>query len=116
MNNTIQIDRYLQGEMSAGEKAAFEKQLSIDKELQEELHVQQQLIKAAMHAGLKHEFARAVKNRIITRRLTVTGIILVILGTAFLFYALKTGWFSHKNLQEDVHAFSKPETFDINTA
>jgi len=116
MNNTIQIDRYLQGEMSAGERAAFEKQLSIDKELREELHVQEQLIKAAMNAGLKHEFARAVKNRIITRRLTVTGIILVIIAAAFLFYALKTGWFSHKNLQENVHGFSKPETFDINTA
>ena len=36
-NNTEQIGRYLQNEMNAEERAAFEKQLANDKDLQQEL-------------------------------------------------------------------------------
>jgi hypothetical protein len=77
-NNSILIDRYLQNEMSADEKNTFEEKLASDKNLQEEFNIQKQIIKAAENAGLKNEFAKAIKKRIITKRLIGWGIIAAI--------------------------------------
>jgi hypothetical protein len=61
-NNSEQIGRYLQNEMNAEERAAFEKQLAYDKDLQQELFVQRQIIKAVETAGLKNAFVKAVRR------------------------------------------------------
>jgi hypothetical protein len=115
-NNSILIDRYLQNEMSADEKTAFEKQLAVDKNLQEELTIQQQIIKAAETAGLKNEFAMAIRKRIIIRRLIRWGLIIAIGIAAFLFYAFM---FTHNKEGEgnkETKGFTVPEMFDINNA
>ena len=93
-NNSILIDRYLQNEMSAAERTAFENQLITDNELQEELQLQQLITKAATTAGVKNEFAKAIRKKIIAQRLIKLGIAVVVVASV-LFYALKNNWFSH---------------------
>ena len=93
-NNSIQIDRYLQNEMDTAEKAAFETRLQNDAELREELTLQQQIINAAMNAGLKQTFGKAIKQKILTRRLINGTIILII--AAISFYIVKTIVFNDK--------------------
>ena len=99
-NNSILIDRYLQNEMSADEKTAFEEKLASDKNLQEEFNIQKQIIKAAENAALKNEFAKAIKKIFITKQLIRWGIIAAIGIAAFIFYAVKTGLFSHNEKGE----------------
>ena len=53
-NNTEKIGRYLQNEMSAEERTAFEKQLAGDRDLQQELVIQKQILAAVEKAGLKN--------------------------------------------------------------
>ena len=85
MNNTEQIGRYLQNEMSAEEKKAFEKHLSSDKNLQQELAIQKQIIAAVEKAGLKNTFAKAIRRKFIGRQLVRWGIVAVIIaGLVFL--------------------------------
>ena len=118
-NNSILIDRYLQNEMSADEKTSFEEKLKSDKNLQEEFNIQKQIIKAAENAGLKNEFAKAIKKRIITKQLIRWGIIAAIGIAAFIFYAVKTGLFSHNEKGEKSIAAKDspaPEKFDIDNA
>jgi hypothetical protein len=111
-NNSIRIDRYLQNEMDAAERTAFEDQLSIDKNLQEELSIQQQIIKAATAAGLKAAFANAILKKFITRRLVKWGV--VIFTAALLFYAIKNKLFSHQESTKNVD--QSVQIFDINNA
>ena len=118
-NNSILIDRYLQNEMSADEKTAFEEKLASDKNLQEEFNIQKQIIKATQNAGLKNEFAKAIKKRIITKQLIHWGIIAAIGLGAFIFYAVKTDLFSHIAKGEKgaiAKGFPAPEKFDIDNA
>src|SRR5688572_33360656 len=94
-NNSEQISRYLQNEMTAEERTAFEKQMTADKELQQEVFIQEQIITAAKTAGLKNTFAKAIKRKWINKRLTQFGVGLVILvAAALVFYAIKTSIFS----------------------
>ena len=114
MNNNSQlIDSYLQHEMSAGERAAFEQQLATDKELLQEFAIQQQIIKAAETAGLKNEFAKAIKKRLFNKRLLQAGIVIAILATAFTFYAIKNNLFTRHHTKENIKA---AEQFVINNA
>jgi hypothetical protein len=118
-NNSILIDRYLQNEMGADEKAVFENQLAADKNLLEELAMQQQIIKAAETAGLKNEFAKAIKKRIVTRRLIKWGAIITIAVAAFVFYMIKTNLFTHNGNSEgnkETKSFPASEKFDINNS
>ena len=118
-NNSILIDRYLQNEMSADEKLAFEEKLASDKNLQEEFNIQKQIIKAVENAGLKNEFAKAIKKTIITKQLIRWGIIAAIGIAAFIFYAVKTDLFSHITKGEKgaiAKGFPAPEKFDIDNA
>ena len=72
-NNSVIINSYLQNEMSAAEKKAFEIQLANDKELQHELYIQRQVTVAAFNAGLKTEFADAMKKtRSLKRAITIS--------------------------------------------
>jgi len=93
-NNTEQIGQYLQNEMNAEEKTAFEKQLGYDKELQDELAIQQQILSAINTAGLKSKFGKAVRTKFISRMLVRWGIVAIVVGS-LAFYALKTNMFSH---------------------
>lgn len=68
-NDSILINNYLQHEMSDEERIAFEKRLETDKPFKHELQVQQQIINAVVNAGLKNEFAGAMKKRVIVRRM-----------------------------------------------
>lgn len=77
-NNTIQINNYLQNEMSAAERVAFENQLANDKELQYELEVQRNIINAAVNAGMKYEFAKAIKKQFIIRQFIKWGIVIFV--------------------------------------
>lgn len=76
-NNTIQINSYLQNEMSAEERAAFETRLANDKELQYELEVQRNILTAVLNAGLKGEFAKAIKQKIMLRRIIQWGAVII---------------------------------------
>lgn len=77
-DNSIQINNYLQNEMSADEKAAFEMKLAADKELQQELQIQQRVIAAAEKAGLKQEFAKAIRQRRMIRRTLMAATVVII--------------------------------------
>lgn len=82
---TIQIDRYINGDMSEQEKKAFEEELSKNPELQKEYHIQLQVIEGAMRAGLKREikasFKQAKKSKLIKKGLLGTVIILSIISS-----------------------------------
>lgn len=95
-NNSIAINNYLQNQMSPNERAAFEEQLAADKELQYELQVQRQIIKAAEYAGLKLEFARAIRQKIIIRNTITWGIIIIISIAIILLYNFRDRIFSDK--------------------
>ena len=61
-DNSRLIDSFLQNEMSAAEKLAFENQLLTDRTLLEEFNIQKLIIKASETAGLKNEFAKQKKR------------------------------------------------------
>lgn len=77
-NISEQINNYLQHKMSVNEQAAFEKQLITDTALQEAVQVQKKIIAAAENAGLKLEFAKAIRHRIFIKRLIITGTVIII--------------------------------------
>ncbi|MEO6489237.1 MAG: hypothetical protein ABIO04_04780 [Ferruginibacter sp.] len=77
-NNSMLISSYLQQEMSESERSAFEIQLAADPALQQEVKMQQQIIKAAQDAGLKREFAKAIHHRVVLKRtITLTTVVVI---------------------------------------
>lgn len=114
-NNTEQISRYLQQEMSAEEKYLFEKQVADDPALREEIAVQQQIIKAAEAAGIKAEFGKAIRKKIIGRRLLRWGLPALVV-TAFVIYAIKTNlFFRHQPVKDKAHTAALQQ-FEISNA
>jgi hypothetical protein len=95
-NNSLAIDNYLQNKMNDSERTAFEAQLVADKELQYEVDVQQQVIKAAQHAGLKMEFAKAIRKKIIIKKAVTWAIIIVVSVTTIVLYNFRHSIFSNK--------------------
>jgi hypothetical protein len=90
-NNSIAINNYLQNEMTADEKSSFEARLSADKDLQQEFHIQQQLITAAVNAGIKEKFGRALRQRILMRKIVLVAIIVIVLVALLFTYKNKQG-------------------------
>jgi hypothetical protein len=88
-DNSIEINRYLQHEMSEAEKAAFEDQLAKDNALQQELQVQRQIMNAAVHAGVKAEFAKAIRTKVILKRTLTWGTIIVVCVVAVLVHEFR---------------------------
>lgn len=82
-NNSEQISRYLQEEMDAAERTSFEMQLKTDSQLQEELRVQEAVIKGIENAGIKETFSKAINKKIIQQRLFKWGG-LIVAGVAVL--------------------------------
>ncbi len=86
-NNTININRYLQNEMEPDEKALFESELKTNPELGQEVSIQKQLIKAAVNAGIKKEFRKAIRKRSARRKmLTLTVVVVVVALTLVIYY------------------------------
>ena len=101
--------------MTAEERTAFEKQMTADKELQQEVFIQEQIITAAKTAGLKNAFAKAIKRRWIIKRLTQFGVgVIILAAAAFIFYAIKTKIFSGH--EEDRTYIEDGERISINNA
>ncbi|MGG9962802.1 anti-sigma factor family protein [Ferruginibacter sp. SUN106] len=114
-NNSILIDRYLQNEMSAEERLAFEDQLATDKVLQQEMHLQQQIIKAATTAGLKAEFTKAIRKKIITKQLLQWGSVIgVVAIAAVLFFSLRNNKAAEEKIKQEQN--KAVEKFEINNA
>ncbi len=111
-NNSIQIDRYLQNEMDASEKAAFESRLAVDKELQQELALQQQIINAATNAGIKQEFHKVIRRKIIVRKL-VRWSAVVIAAAVLIFFVTKLTRHEYKVAEKENN---RSEKFEINAA
>ncbi len=85
-NNTIKICRYLQHEMDAAERALFETDLKASPALQQELFIQQQVMDAAVDAGIKAAFARAWWQRLLARRLITFIVVVLVLVATFVIY------------------------------
>ena len=115
-NNSEQIGRYLQNEMTAEEKTAFEKQLAADKELKQELFIQERIIDAAKTIGLKNAFGKAVKRKFISKRLIQFGVgAIILVAAAFVFYAIKNNLFNgHES--GDQATINTSERITINNA
>lgn len=85
-NNTIRINSYLQNEMSAEEKEIFETELIVNPDLQNEVYVQRRIAEAAFDAGLKTVFAKAIRKKILARKIMKWGtLILVSIITVLVF-------------------------------
>ena len=63
--------------MNDDERAEFESRLNLNKELQQEVHIQQEIINAAINAGVKVEFAKAIRKRIMMRKAMAYGIVVI---------------------------------------
>ena len=113
-NNTEIIGKYLQNEMTADERNAFEKQMAGDKELQQQLAVQKQILVAIETAGLKNSFAKAIRIRFISRMLIRWGIVAIVVA-GLVYYAFTTNIFSHGE-RESINSVSGTESFIIDNA
>lgn len=72
-NNTIRIQNYLDNEMNAEEKTAFENELQFSEALRNEFHAQQKVLMAIKDAGIKTEFAKAIRQRLVIKRWVTWG-------------------------------------------
>ena len=82
-NDSILINNYLQNEMGDEEKIAFEQRLANETHLRQELKMQQQIINAVVNAGIKAEFAKAIRKRVVVKRI-ITWATLVAAATVAL--------------------------------
>lgn len=80
MKNTERIDRYLLNEMEAEERKAFEKELNSDAALRNELENQKTILQGIEKAGIRGEFVKAVKQHTVKKKLTNTGIVIIVLA------------------------------------
>lgn len=116
-NNQQLIDRYLQQEMSAGEKEAFEARLAADPELAGEFSVQQKLVQAITREGIRQEFAKAIRKQVLMRHLIRWGLAAVVVVAGVLtFLAIKNNWFAGERNKTEAVTSITPERFEINTA
>ncbi|HEY0609440.1 MAG TPA: hypothetical protein VGD35_07280 [Chitinophaga sp.] len=82
------IEAYLNNQLSAAEKEAFEQELSADPELQEKLELQQQVYKGLERTALKISVQRAARRYKINRFIKLFSVIIltVILSVAVFYY------------------------------
>ena len=85
LESTKIIDRYLSGELSASDHAAFEERLKSSEKLQKEVEIHQVIqeaaIRASVRADVQHAARRYKLNRIIKWGAAGLGIIAVIVST-----------------------------------
>ncbi len=87
--------------MNAEERAAFEILLATDKELQYELEVQRNIVNAAINAGMKAEFAKAIRQKIIVRRFIQWGSILLVAIVVLLIFIFRDNIFTRRAKVEE---------------
>ncbi|AEV97191.1 hypothetical protein A4D02_17510 [Niastella koreensis] len=83
------IEKYLNNEMTAGEKAAFERELSADAQLQEAVTLQQEVMKGIDNLIVKQQIKQARKRFYRNRNFTrwgLTGLVVVIAIVSILYY------------------------------
>lgn len=114
-NNTERIGKYLQNEMSVEERNEFEKQLAYDKELQQELAIQKQIVTAINTAGLKSSFGKAIRTKFISRMFIRWGIVAIIVS-GLVFFALMTNIFSRFTHDREISIVNGIENFVINNS
>ncbi len=107
-NNYTQIEKYLQQEMSEAERLAFENRLATDKDFQQEFTVQEQLTRVAINAGIKNEFGEAIRKKILNQQLIGLSVIVAIVASVFLFFAIKNNWVTNHK-KEAVNGIEKFE-------
>ncbi len=86
------IEKYLNNELSADEKAAFEKDLSADPQLQEAVAIQQDIMKGIENLSLKQKIQVAKKRYSRNRNITkwgVTSLVVIAAIIAILIYSGK---------------------------
>ena len=96
LNNIEKIERYIRNEMSGDEKTAFEKELSANSKLQEELKLQQDVLKGLDNLSLKIKVRKAHRNYTIGKNGLKWGGILG--GTLIVFAA---SYFAYKTFSGD---------------
>lgn len=77
-NNTERIDQYLLDQMNAEDKAEFEKELASNPELQKELNLQKDILKGIEVSGIKSEFSKAFKQRVMMNKAIMFGGIVIL--------------------------------------
>lgn len=86
LESTKIIDRYLSGELSASDHAAFEERLKTSEKLQKEVEIHQLIKEAAIRASFRAEVQHAARrfklNRIIKWGAAGLGVIAVIIATS----------------------------------
>ena len=118
MNNTELIDKYLQGELTAEEKVAFENKLIWDTTLQEELEIQQKIMQGIEAAAIKQQFSNAIQKHRLTRIWIKAALFLLIAtGLIFISYQINNK-LSHLpneqiNLTDTITSGLKAEQFQI---
>ncbi|OQP54433.1 hypothetical protein [Niastella populi] len=86
------IEKYLNNELSAEEKAAFEKNLQADPQLQEALTLQQEIMKGIDNLSMKQKIHWAKKRYYRNRNITrwgLTSLIVIAVVTAIIIYSGK---------------------------
>src|SRR6478735_5492948 len=96
LNNIEKIERYFRNEMSVDEKNIFEKELSTNTKLQEELQLQQDLLKGLKNIALKAKAKKAYRKYSIGKNGLKWGGILG--GTLIVFAA---SYFTYKTFSAD---------------
>src|SRR5574337_136043 len=86
------IDRYLDGKMDAAEQAAFEKEVSANPGLQQQIYVQKNLRAGIGRAGMKSAINKSFKQQSLKSKVYKWGIAtatIAVVGTAVYFGAQK---------------------------
>src|SRR5689334_14866847 len=78
------IEKYLNNELSVDERAAFEKQLAVDLQLQEAVALQQQILKGIERAAYKQQIQLARKKFYLRKNFIKWGFGGVIISAAII--------------------------------
>lgn len=87
-NNSIDISRYLSGEMNEDEIRDFENRIAANSDLKKEVIIQQHILTAIKDAGIKQAFSEAMKKQKLSKQLMYSGMaacIVLLLGLFFFF-------------------------------
>ena len=96
------IEKYLNNEMTADEKAAFEKELSADPQLQEAVTLQQEVMKGIDNHHIKQQIKLARKRFYRNRNFTrwgLTGLVIIITIVSILYYLKQQHHHTYKGKQ-----------------
>lgn len=116
-NHTERIDQYLNGSMSQEEKAKFEKELSSNPYLSQEFEVQKNVMAGLQRAGIKTEFAKAIKNHLWQKALLKAGIFVVVTAVVagLVYYVSGAGKITGKTMMDEKSKALETQVFQLQT-